>query len=240
MRSGFSIGLAALLLVGLGGGGAMADMKVYYHVGSWDAFSGQDTDGSQVCGVGSTNPADKRAFSIRFKIGGDTVSFQLKKPGWEIPANTQIPVVMQLGLDAPWTMQGNGNGQDVDWTMDRDGMRTFDDQFRRGSSMTFSFPNGNEAPWLIGLNGSTAASNAFGRCVTDLTARSSAPAAAATPQGPTQPFGQTPSQPYSNAPAQPGSDTTPAPATQPGSPGATQPAAPAPNAPPAAPGATHP
>jgi hypothetical protein len=81
MRSPVSMGLAALLLVGLGGGGATADMKVYYHVGSWDAFSGQDTDGSQVCGVGSTNPADKRAFSIRFKIGGDTVSFQLKKPG---------------------------------------------------------------------------------------------------------------------------------------------------------------
>jgi hypothetical protein len=228
MRSPVSMGLAALLLVGLCGGGATADMKVYYHVGSWDAFSGQDTDGSQVCGVGSTNPADKRAFSIRFKIGGDTVSFQLKKPGWEIPANTQIPVVMQLGLDAPWTMQGNGSGQNVDWTMDRDAMRTFDDQFRRGSSMTFSFPNGNEAPWLIGLNGSTAASNAFGRCVTDLSARSSAPApaAAAAPQGPTQPYGQTPSQPYSSAPAQPGPEATPAPTTQPGGPN-TQPAAPA-------------
>ena len=234
MRSRVSTGLAALLLVGLGGGGATADMKVYYHVGSWDAFSGQDTDGAQVCGVGSTNPVDKRAFSIRFKIGGDTVSFQLKKPGWEIPANTQIPVVMQLGLDAPWTMQGDGNGQNVDWTMDRDGMRTFDDQFRRGSSMTFSFPNGNEAPWLIGLNGSTAASNAFGRCVTDMTARSSAPApaAAAAPQGPTQPYGQTPSQPYSNAPAQSAPEAAPAPNTQPG--------APAPNTQPMAPGATHP
>ena len=233
MRSGISTGLAALLLVGLGGGSATADMKVYYHVGSWDAFSGQDADGSSVCGVGSTNPTDKRAFSIRFKIGGDTVSFQLKKPGWEIPANTQIPVVMQLGLDAPWTMQGNGNGQNVDWTMDRDAMRTFDDQFRRGSSMTFSFPNGNEAPWLIGLNGSTAASNAFGRCVTDLTARSSAPAAAAAaPQGPTQPYGQTPSQPYSNAPAQPAPEAAPAPNTQPG--------APAPSTQPMTPGATHP
>ena len=233
MRSRVSMGLAALLLVGLGGGAA-ADMKVYYHVGSWDAFSGQDTDGAQVCGVGSTNPVDKRAFSIRFKIGGDTVSFQLKKPGWEIPPNTQIPVVMQLGLDAPWTMQGDGNGQNVDWTMDRDGMRTFDDQFRRGSSMTFSFPNGNEAPWLIGLNGSTAASNAFGRCVTDMTARSSAPApaAAAAPQGPTQPYGQTPSQPYSNAPAQSAPEAAPAPNTQPG--------APAPNTQPMAPGATHP
>jgi hypothetical protein len=131
-------------------------------------------------------------------------------------------------------MQGDGNGQNVDWTMDRDGMRTFDDQFRRGSSMTFSFPNGNEAPWLIGLNGSTAASNAFGRCVTDMTARSSAPApaAAAAPQGPTQPYGQTPSQPYSNAPAQSAPEAAPAPNTQPG--------APAPNTQPMAPGATHP
>ena len=134
----------------LGGGGAAADMTVYYHAGSWDAFSGPGADGKPVCGVGSTNPADNRSFSLRFKIGGDTVTFQAKKPSWNIPPDTQMPVVMQLGLDAPWNMQGIGNGQDVEWTIDSAAMQTFDAQFRRASSMTLSFPTGNEPPWTIG------------------------------------------------------------------------------------------
>lgn len=195
--------LAAAAFTALCGGNAAADMRVYYHQGSWDAFSGQSADGKATCGAGSTNPVDNRSFSLRFEIGGDTVSFEAKKPDWNIPANTQIPVVMQLGLDAPWTLQASGNGQLVEWTMDRNAMQTFDDQFRRGSSMTLSFPNGNEPPWTIGLNGSTAISNAFGRCVTTLT-QQQAPEAPATstaaPPSATQPFGQTPSQPYAQAP----------------------------------------
>jgi hypothetical protein len=78
-------------------------------------------------------------------------------------------------------------------------MQTFDEQFRRGSSMTLSFPGGNEPPWTIGLNGSTAISNAFGRCVTELTTRANVqapPASAPANQGPTQPFGQAPTQPF--------------------------------------------
>ena len=61
--------------------------------------------------------------------------------------------------------------------------------------MTVSFPSGNEPPWTIGLNGSTAISNAFGRCVTDLTQRAGSQQSAPAPTGPTQPFGQPPTQP---------------------------------------------
>ena len=183
---------------------AGADMRVYYHVGSWDAFSGPGTDGKMVCGVGSTNPSDSRAFSLRFEIGGDSVQFQAKKPTWTIPSGTQISVVVQIGLDTPWNFQGSGDGQVVQWTLDRSDMQTFDAQFRQASSMTVSFPSGNEPPWTVGLNGSTAISNAFGRCVTDLTQRTAAqqqPAAAAA--GPTQPYGEAPAQPVMQEPTQP-------------------------------------
>jgi hypothetical protein len=83
-------------------------------------------------------------------------------------------------------------------------MQTFDAQFRQARSMTIAFPSGNEPPWTVGLNGSTAISNAFGRCVTDLTQRAAAqqqPAAA--PAGPTQPFGQPLTQPLTQEPTQP-------------------------------------
>jgi hypothetical protein len=137
---------------------------------------------------------DSRSLSLRFSIGGDSVLFQAKKPNWNIPSGTPIPVVLQIGLDAPWNFQASGNGQVVEWPLDRSSMQSFDAQFRRAASMTVSFPSGNEPPWKMALNGSTAISNAFGRCVTDLAQRT-APQAA-----PSQPFSQSPTQPFAQEP----------------------------------------
>jgi hypothetical protein len=219
MPSTLKASLAAGLLSVLCAATASADMKVYHHVGSWDAFSGPGDGGKPVCGVGSTNPIDNRSFSLRFQIGGETVTMQAKKPTWNIPAGTQLSVVMQIGLETPWNLQGVGTGQVVEWALDRDTMLTFDAQFRRANSMSLSFPTGNEPPWTIGLNGSTAISNTFGRCVTDLTQRAGLQAPAAgtpTDLGPTQPFGlgagqpapepptpQQPSQPFAPSGAPP-------------------------------------
>ncbi len=203
MRAAFQAGTATALVLGILCGSASADMVTYYHAGSWDAFSGPGADGKPTCGVGSTNPTDSRSFSMRFEIGTDIVTFQAKKPTWNIPAGTELPVVVQIGLDTPWNLQGTGNGQVVEWTLDRTMIQVFDTQFRRANSMTVTFPSGNEPPWTIGLNGSTAISNAFGRCVTDLAQRAATPQTAPAPSGPTQPFSQTPTQPVPTQPAQP-------------------------------------
>jgi hypothetical protein len=177
------------MMTPLGGSWVTAKVSVYYHVGSWDAFTGTADDGKPVCGIGSTNPVDSRSLSIRLEIGNDTLQFQARKPTWKIPADTPIPVVVQIGFEPPWNMRGTGDGQMVQWMLDSDSMRTFDVQFRRASSMTLNFPAGSEPPWTVGLNGSTAVSNAFGRCVRDLAQpKQTQPA----PAGPTQPFGQTP------------------------------------------------
>jgi hypothetical protein len=81
---------------------AQAAVTVYYHVGAWDAFDGQGDDGAPVCGIGSHNPADGRAFSLRFQIGGGDVTFAAVKPGWTIPDGTHIPVVGRSG----WNNRG--------------------------------------------------------------------------------------------------------------------------------------
>jgi hypothetical protein len=203
MRSGVGLSLVAALSVSGFVSGAAAEMTVYYHVGGWDAFSGPGVDGKPVCGIGSTNSADASSFSLRFQIGGEVILFEAKKPGWSIPAGTAIPVVMQIGLDTPWSLQATGDGQTVRWELGRAAVQTFDVQFRRSSSMTLTFPSGNEPPWTIGLYGSTAISNAFGRCVTDFTRRSGGQPIAPLPTGPTQPFGEAPGQPASPAPTQP-------------------------------------
>ena len=222
MRSPVRAGLAVLAITGLCCATAHAQFRTYYHVGAWDAFSGQGSDGKTICGVGTTNPADNRSVSIRFVIGGEDVLFEVKKPTWSIPAGTRLVVVIQVGSNVPWTEQANGDGQTISWTMERGTMQAFDQQFRAAGSMTMSFPTGNEPPWSMSLTGSMAISNAFGRCVTDLTAQQSPPPAAPpVPAGPTQPFGQAPTQPYAPAPGQP-----------PPAPDATQPTQPVPNPPP--------
>jgi len=208
MRTTLRAALASILTI-LSDVPAMAEVSVYYHTGSWDAFTGTAANGKLVCGVGSTTPVDNRSISMRFEIGGDVMQFQSKKPTWDIPPNTPISVVLQVGLDSPWNMQGVGNGQMVEWTLERMSMPIFDAQFRRASSMTVTFPSGNEHPWTVGLNGSTAISNAFGRCVTDPTRRSETQSAA---PGPTQPFGQTPpvtTEPAQQVPTQPAPGRSP-------------------------------
>jgi hypothetical protein len=199
--------------------GARADTTIYYHAGSWDAFEATGTGGQPICGIGSHNLADGSSLSLRFQLSGSDVTFTASKPGWQIPDGTALPVVMQVGLSEPWTEQAIGNGDRVEWTLGTSAMQTFDAQFRAASSMTLTFPGGTEPPWVIGLRGSTAISNAMGRCITDLRQRANT---AASPQSTTQPFGAAPSaSPAAAAPAAP----------------ATAPAAPPAPAPPAPPGA---
>jgi hypothetical protein len=198
MRATPCTGYAAALIAAMLSGPAGADMTVYYRAGGWDAFSGPGESGKPVCGIGSTNPADNRSFSLRFQIGGENVTFQAKKPTWHMPVGTLLPVVVQIGLNAPFSMMAAGNGQVVEWSVDSKAIQTFDAQFRQASSMTVTFPLGDEPPWTVALNGSTAISNAFGRCVADQTrleANRSPPAASG--EGATQPFSGLPPQPES-------------------------------------------
>jgi hypothetical protein len=171
---------------------ARAQLQTYYHAGAWDAFSGRGEAGGPVCGVGTTNTVDNRRFSLRFDIGGSATTLTASKPDWSVPDNTHVTMVMQVGLNTPWTSQGIGHGHNIEWTLDPGAMQAFDRQFRAASSMTLTFPDGTEPPWSLSLAGSTAISDTFGRCIRDLTRQvKSAPPSAnggPAPQGPTQPF----------------------------------------------------
>jgi hypothetical protein len=184
---------------------SMAQTQVYYHVGAWDAFSGRNQNGGAVCGVGNTNPTGSRRLSIGFDIGGTDTAFTASKPDWSIPENTQVRVVMQIGLNTPWTVQATGHENSIEWSLDRNGMVPFDQQFRSATSMTLTFPDGNEPPWTVPLTGSAAIADAFSRCVRDLTRQVQAaqPPTAVTPAspGPTQPFAVPAGQPPAAPPA---------------------------------------
>lgn len=180
---------------------AWASLTVYGRHGVWDLFKGTDTNGEQVCGVGHTDPATGRAFSLRYVAGGSGILFVADKSSWHIPAGTHIPVVMQIGSAQPWTEQAVGNGERVEWSMDRTLVPEFDAQFRAAMSMTVRFPAGNEPPWTISLTGSAAASTAMGQCVTALMQAVPAVAPPAAPPGAAQPYGTAPAAPAIQPPA---------------------------------------
>jgi hypothetical protein len=206
MRASLHIGMAAVLILGVLAASADADMTVYYRAHGWDAFSGSDEIGKQVCGIGTTDPADTYSFSLRFEIGDDLVKFRAKKPTWNIPAGTLLSVVVRIGPDTSWDIQGVGNGQAVEWSLDPGAFQTFEVRFRRTKSMTVAFPSGSEPPWTIALKGSKAISNAFGRCIKvetqrEVTAMQKSALPAAHPA--TQPFGEAPAQQPEAGPSQP-------------------------------------
>ncbi len=150
-------------------GPAMAALTIYSRVGVWDAFNGTSDNGETVCGVGTTDATEGKVLSLRWQVGGTQVLFRARKPSWNIPDGTKITVLMQVDRNTPWILQGAGGGMTVSWTLNGDSIQPFEQQFRRGATLTLNFPSGNEPPWTLSLRGSTAASDLFGRCITELT-----------------------------------------------------------------------
>jgi hypothetical protein len=193
------------LAIALSPAAALAQVQTYYHAGAWDAFSGRNASGGALCGVGSTNPSTNARLSIRFDIGGTDTVLSAGKPEWSVPPETHVTVVMQIGLNMPWTLQATGQDHNIDWYLDPAAMQAFDRQFRSAASMTLTFPDGNEPPWIVPLAGSSAISDTFGRCVRDLTRQVQAAQAAAQapPTRQAAPPGQAPqstTQPFSTSP----------------------------------------
>jgi hypothetical protein len=212
MHAALRTGLTTALILGALSGSAGAEMTVYYRAHGWDAFSGSDETAKPVCGIGTTNAADKRSFSLRFQIGGDTVTFRAKKSTWNVPVGAELSVVIKIGRDTPWDLQGVGNGRVVEWSLDPSTFQKFEMQFRRTKSMTVTFPAGSEPPWTIALKGSKAISNAFGRCIKVLTQREVdqlTQSAAPPDHAATQPYSDAPPQQLGAVPSQPFAPATP-------------------------------
>ena len=74
--------------------------------------------GGPVCGVGTTNPLDSRRFVAAVRYRRQRTTLSASKPNWSVPDNTHVTVVMQVGLNTPWTAQATGHGHSIEWTLD--------------------------------------------------------------------------------------------------------------------------
>ncbi len=191
---------------------------VYYRVGRWEAFSGTAENGHSFCGMKTSPQQDGRGLMVRHRTGETQLILRARKPGWSIPNGTAVSVTMTFGTDQPWTFNGSGHEDVVEWSIPQEGMADFDSRFRLVSVLWIGFPGGNEAPWSVSLAGSNVIGQTFNRCMRDLANRA-APTQPfggnAAPAAPTQPFAQ-PAQ-ASPPPAAPASPQSPAPTPAPSS-----------------------
>jgi hypothetical protein len=215
MISTRAIAVAVPLVVLLGATPGRADPTVYFHVGSWHAFTDKDAQGAAVCGIGTENPTDGRKLSMTYTVGGTDLTLQATKPSWTIPDGTNVEADMQIDRDQPWQAQASGHGTDVEWVIGAANIREFDTQFRNGGTLVLTFPSGSEAPWTLVLNGSTMASATLWRCVQERSDQAHITTPASNQPPPTQPVAQAPTQPYTPpaASAAAPASGTPAPAS---------------------------
>lgn len=204
------------LALTLGTVAATADPVVYYHAGAWHAFTNKNASGQDVCGIATQNTADGRSLTLTYTIGGTQLHFEASKPTWNVPEGVQVEFNLQIDQNQPWPGQAIGHGPHISWDLDADSIRQFDSQFRGGSTLTLSFPQGNEPPWNLSLAGSTPNASTLWRCVHDLSVRDHV---VTQPQNNPAQSNAAPTQPYGQAPGQP---------TQPFSQGAAQPNSPPP------------
>jgi hypothetical protein len=223
-----TLAAALPLAVLLGAAPSRAAPNVYYHAGAWHAFTDKDDQGAAICGIATENQADGRNLTLTYTIGSSDLTFTAAKPSWAIPDGTILEADMQIDRNEPWQAQGEGHGTTVGWVVSASEIRNFDTQLRNGTTLTLTFPSGNEPPWSLSLRGSTAASATLWRCVQDLTdrAKRAAPASnAPTSNGPaTQPAGQAPTQPFPPPAAQTTAPSTGADTSAPANGTPTQPA----------------
>ena len=222
--------LAVPLVLAFGARPGAADPVVYYHAGAWHAFTDKTSDGKDICGIATTNPNDEREFALTYLIGGENLTFRATKQSWTVPDGTQLNVSMQIDQNTPWPAEALGHGSSIEWAVGAASVQAFDGLFRAGSTLTLTFPSGNEPPWTLSLAGSTASSQTLWRCVQDMSVRDHVVTPASNTPPPTQPYappttsdtqpGAAPTQPTqpmtTPAPGQTNSaPTSPAPAPKP-------------------------
>lgn len=186
--------------------------------GAWSVYSMVTPAGRNVCGMVAQG-SEGRRLHVQHVRGSNFILFQAFKASWRIPQGTRMAISMRIDEGAAWAApQATGQRNSMQWTM-RSGIPRFEREFRNGSRLILTFPDGSEPDWAVSLNGS---SEAMGRLVTCMRSHGAEPS---------QPFGGTPpaqpSQP--NQPTQPFSTPGPS-APAPGGPSGK--GAPGPQAPP--------
>jgi hypothetical protein len=77
------------------------------------------------------------------------------KDSWHIPAGTRAPLNISFAAGRSFALIGDGEGQKIDAPVPDSEVAAWTHNFTAMSTMTVSFPEGAERPWLMSLAGTT-------------------------------------------------------------------------------------
>lgn len=181
-------GLIFLALLTLSDTPARAQVLTLGSWGSWAAFGGAQPDGQRICGIAVR--ADDRALHILYRAGQRDLRIELTKRSWQIPQRVPVALNLRAGGEATPSLAGEGlprSGREPPMlvvAMPYDASARFWQGLRTGSTLQVRFATGNERPWTLPAEASTAAVDALEGCLR----RMGAPTAPVEDQAATRPF----------------------------------------------------
>lgn len=184
---------ATIMSLGLVGV-AHARITTVFSAGYWNVVEGTTAKNLLMCGITTQNRSGSWIFSIDFFPHAPVLQVELIKDSWQIPENTKIPVILQIGSSRLYTATATGDKHQVYWFIPKHLVGQFSYYFAKSNNMTVIFKNGNEPPWQLNLTGSFAAVRQFVRCMRAINAAQSG----LSPVQPTQPYNGAPTQPFAS------------------------------------------
>ena len=145
---------------------ANAAAKRFAGIGFWEAYGGDVSDGSLVCGI-DTRFNDGRFFSIKHYNNNDRFEVVAINPDWTVVPNVNVAVAYQIDNGTIFrTKVGKDRNSDhgIFWFISAETADQFEKEFRTGSVLRIEF-SGNDAGWSISLDGSNTIMNAFAACL---------------------------------------------------------------------------
>jgi hypothetical protein len=160
-----------------------------------------------MCGMSVMDKYATQSVMVKYApADGGVMYIHLFKQGWRIPQGTKVAVSLDFDADhfgevneAYGAMSKSGAGMVELYLSGADEIKHFFNQVAEANTMTVTFPNGNEAPWKVSMDGS--------RKTVELMTSCMARAEANRPSQPfgqgqsSQPFGQSQQQPFAPTPA---------------------------------------
>jgi hypothetical protein len=161
----FSLIVAILSFIGISRPANAGQFHKLFHDGDWSVMLGVSHHEPPMCIMVNHSPSGNRFMAFKFVAGTHILIGQLYDAGWHIPRHTHVPLMFDFpGRDA-FRIHAMGSNNSVFWQVNDGNFKTFLNDFSAANQMSLIFEAGNQQPWLIGLAGSAATSEAMANCI---------------------------------------------------------------------------
>jgi hypothetical protein len=140
--------------------------------GAWTTFSDTTKKGTKVVGMYTANA--RSAFYVKFFSDSDRLYVQLFKNGWQFPndgVDVPLNITFDNGPSYPATARARmdeGYAVVETWISDPDLAGRFMDDLMGADTMTVTFEQGDEKPWVANMQGTRETGTAFMEAVKTL------------------------------------------------------------------------